>query len=340
MWKQRRRGRARSASGDDSSLTDCFERALAARATLLADPHSDVCRVFNGVADGIDGLVIEKLGDVLIAQLHEGRLRLAEPEVRSLCAFARRRLGARAVYRKTFARDRAVARETLSGLHSDPTPWLGEPVEAEFPVRENGMRFLVRPYDGYSVGLFLEHRENRQRVRALAKGRTVLNAFAYTCAFSVGAALGGATATVSVDVSRKHLAWGKRNFAANGLGLRSHLFICSDIFEYYRRAEHQGRAFGLIILDPPTFARTKRPRRVFVLADDLERLVAGAVGLLSPGGYLLLATNHRGTSRRQLERTVALAAGTRPTEVVARPRLPRDYPGDSGYAKSILARVG
>jgi 23S rRNA (cytosine1962-C5)-methyltransferase len=227
----------------------------------------------------------------------------------------------------------------VARLHGDPTPWLGEAVEPEFPVLENGIRFLVRPYDGYSLGLFLEHRENRQRVRALAAGRNVLNAFAYTCAFSVAAAVGGATATVSVDVSRKHLEWGKRNFAANALEPGSHLFICSDIFDYYRRAKRQGRVFDLIILDPPTFARTKRPKQVFVLADDLERLVSGAVELLSPGGHLLLATNHRETSRRRLERAVALAAGTRPSEIVDRPGLPRDFVGDRGYARSILARL-
>jgi len=339
MREQRTRGRRRNAAADDSRATDCFERALAARAALLADPHSNVCRVFNGAADGIDGLVVEKLGDVLIAQLHEGRLPLAESEVRSLCAYAQRRLSARAVYRKIFVRDRSAAEGAVAKLHSDATPWLGEAAEAEFPVLENGMTFLVHPYDGYSVGLFLEHRENRERVRALAAGRTVLNAFAYTCAFSVAAALGGAAATVSVDVSKRNLEWGKRNFAANGLELGSHLFICSDIFDYYRRAKRQGRAFDLIILDPPTFARTKRPKRVFILADDLQRLVAGAVELLSPGGYLLLATNHRGTSQRRLQSAVAVAAGARPFKIIERPRLPLDFLRAPGYAKSILARL-
>jgi 23S rRNA (cytosine1962-C5)-methyltransferase len=312
---------------------------VSARADILADPHTNACRVFNGAADGIDGLVIEKLGDVLVAQLHEGCLRLAEPQVRNLCASARRRLGARAVYRKIFVRDRSAAEGTVARLHSDRTPWLGETVEAEFPVLENGIRFLVRPYDGYSVGLFLEQRDNRRRVRALAKGRAVLNAFAYTCGFSVAAALGGAAATVNVDVSKKHLEWGRRNFAANGLEPGSHLFTCSDVFDYYRRAKRQSRLFGLIILDPPTFARTRRPRRVFTLPEDLERLVAGAVELLGPGGYLLLAVNHRGTSRQRLERAVSLAAARRRSAIVDRPGLPADFRGARGYAKSVLARV-
>jgi 23S rRNA (cytosine1962-C5)-methyltransferase len=337
VWKQRWRGRARNVAGDDWSLVECFERALAARATLLADPHTNAFRVFNGAADGIDGLVIEKLGDVLIAQLHEGRLRLGEAEVRDLCAQAQRRLGARAVYRKSFARDRPSSQPGIRKLHWDPTPWLGQPVDAELPVLENSVSFLVHPYDGYSVGLFLEHRENRQRVRVLAAGRTVLNAFAYTCAFSVAAALGDAATTISVDLSKKHLEWGKRNFTANKLDLSLHRFICSDIFDYYRRAKRQRRRFDLIILDPPTFARSKRVRQIFVLAKDLERLVLEAMELLSPEGYLLLATNHRRTSRRRLEQAVAVAAGARRFQIIARPRLPLDFVGDPGYAKSIVA---
>jgi len=112
----------------------------------------------------------------------------------------------------------------------------------EYAVLENGIRFLVRPHDGHSTGLFLEHRDNRKRVRRLAAGRNMLNAFAYTCGFSVAAALGGAAGTVSVDVSKKYLEWGKCNFAANELNLADHRFICSDIFDYYRRARRRRHA--------------------------------------------------------------------------------------------------
>ena len=317
--------------------TECLERALAHRRKLLADPDTNTCRIFNAAADGIPGLVIEKFGDVLVAQLHEGRLRLSESETRNLCAVAQKRLDARAVYRKVFAQERSKSLPTLNQLHTDPTPWLGKPVEAELPVLENGVRFLIRPYDGYSVGLFLEHRGNRRRLRDLAAGLTVLNTFAYTCAFSVATALGGAAATTSVDVSKKCLEWGKRNFAANGLDPAPHRFICSDIFEYYRRAGRQGRRFDLIILDPPTFGRSRRPKRTFALTEDLDQLLAGAAGLLNPRGHLLLAVNHRQTSRRRLEAAI-ISAVDRPCEIVARPRLPLDFGGDEAYSKSILAR--
>lgn len=336
---ERRRQPELRADHSDSGSFGCLDRALARREGLLADDRTTACRVFNGAADGIDGLAIEQLGDVLVVQLHEGRLRLAEASVRELCEHARRRLEARAVYRKSFARDRSAASGELNEAHASPTPWLGEAVERECAVLENDIRFLVRPYDGYSTGLFLEHRDNRRRVRRLAARRSMLNAFAYTCGFSVAAALGGAAGTVSVDVSKKYLEWGKRNFAANELSLADHRFIRSDVFDYYRRARRRRHSFDLIVLDPPTFARTKRPKRVFVLKDDLERLVAGALELLESGGYLLLATNQRGITLRRLERAVADAASPRRFEIVERPQLPADFAGDPTYAKSILARV-
>jgi len=318
---------------------DLLEHALAARSALLRDPQTTACRVWHGAGDGIPGLVMERLGDVLVVQCHEGRLRLPESAVRELCEEARRRLGLRAVYRKIFPRDRNAVRADLTRLHCDPQPWLGEAVPAELTVLEAGVRFLVRPYDGFATGLFLEHRTQRDLVRRLSAGRRVLNGFAHTCGFSVAAALGGAAETVSVDVSVKALEWGKRNFAANALDLKGHWFYRSDVLEYYRRAVRQERTFDLVILDPPTFSRDKRSGRVFVAAEHLAALVAGALPLLAPGGRLLLSTNHRGTARAALGRIVRGAAGGRPCGIESYPELPVDFPGDPDYAKSVLARL-
>jgi 23S rRNA (cytosine1962-C5)-methyltransferase len=314
--------------------------ALDLRAPLLADPDTDAARVFNSAGDGIPGLVIEKLGHVLIAQLHEQLLRLESDVARGLCMLAAERLGATAVYRKVYPRDR-TSRAAESPLHRDPQPWIGTPAEAEFVVREAGLRFLVRPYDGYSAGLFLDHRDNRDRVRARAADRHVLNAFAYTCAYSVAAGVGAAAGTVNVDVSRRFLKWGRRNLELNGQDLSRHLFICSDVLDYYRRARRQGRSFDLIILDPPTFARLEKPRRVFAVTGDLDRLVAGAVELLVPGGELLLSVNHRGTSLGRLRDAIGRAADEqrRHCEGWEFPPLPLDFRSDPNYAKSVLVRL-
>ncbi len=337
--RTRRRAPRAGTGVPNAALRERIEGALAARADLLSEDATEAVRLFHGETEGVPGLVIEKFADVLIAQLHEQRLQARQANVRSACAALARRLGARAVYCKRFARDRSAALARLQALHTDPQPWIGTPTEPELAVVEHGVRYLIRPYDGYSVGLFLEHRDNRRRVRALARDRRVLNAFAYTCGFSVAAALGGAESTVSVDVSKRYLEWGKRNFAANQVGLDRHTFICSDIFAYFRRARRQRRCFDLIVLDPPTFGRSKRPRSVFAIAEDLERLVGEAVGLLAPGGMVLLATNHRKTSHRRLEASLERAAGRRRTTILAQPKLPADFAADRSYAKAVLARV-
>ncbi|MCC6358319.1 MAG: class I SAM-dependent rRNA methyltransferase [Phycisphaerales bacterium] len=181
-------------------------------------PADGAVRLFHGRADGVDGLVIERFGRVLFVQTFEGRLRVDEVALRVAAGRAMELAGATAVYRKFFAEDRSAALAAVEAVHRERRPWIGEAAEEEFEIVENGLRFGIRPYDGYSVGLFLEQRENRRRVRELAAGRDVLNTFAYTCGFSVVAAAGGAKSVTSVDVSGRYLDWGRRNLGRNGFG--------------------------------------------------------------------------------------------------------------------------
>ena len=333
---------ARPNKSSELTLVDRLERALAARQVLLDDPSTNACRLFNGAADGIAGLVVEKFGDLLVVQLHGGRLKLGLDEVRSLVEQAHKQLGTRAVYKKAFVPDRSQVSRAIADGHTDAAPWIGEPAEPESVVTEYGLRFIIRPYAGFSVGLFLEHRENRRRIRELAAGRRVLNAFAYTCSFSVAAAAGGAASVSSVDLSKHHLQWGKQNFTANNVDTTGHRFFCSDIFDFYKRAERQQRRFDLILLDPPTFSRGRRPKRAFVLQEQLGQLVTRALDLLDPGGLILLATNSRQISRAQLEQELAAsarAAAKRRCTILERPELPVDFAGDPDYSKTVIARI-
>jgi len=144
---------------------------------------------------------------------------------------------------------------------------LGEPAPEAFTVRENGRRFEIRFGEGYSVGLFLDQRDNRRRLLlnhvaadfpafpAGAPGAEVLNVFAYTGGFSVCAAQAGAR-TTSLDLSRKCLDWARRNFVLNDLAPSAHEFICGDAFDWLRRLGRKGRRFDAVLLDPPR----SRPR--------------------------------------------------------------------------------
>lgn len=316
-----------------------FEAAADRRAPLLA-LGGDSLRLFHDRSDGIPGLVLERLGDVLIVQCHEERLVIPPDLLRVAVGMLCARLGLRAAYRKDFPRDRSGAAGRLEARHNDPEPWWGVQVEPERIATESvepgvALRWLVHPYDGYSTGVFLEHRDNRARVRAIAAGRRVLNGFAYTCGYGVAAGVGSAAEVVNVDVSRKYLEWGKRNLGLNGLSLESQMFICDDVQNYYRRAARQGRRFDLAILDPPTFARAPKTGATFSLAAQLDELVRGAVERIDDGGVLLLCCNHRTTGVERLR--AAIESAGRPVRRWETPPLPADFPGDPDFARSIWA---
>ncbi len=321
-----------------AQLIDRIEAALERRAELLAEPEPSACRLVHDRADGIDGLVIEKLADVLIVQRHEGRLKLNERQLRDAAEYVRTRVNARAVYLKDFVRDRAEVDEAVDARHRDAQPWIGEPVEPVLTVAEAELLLRVRPYDGFSVGVFLEHRANRQRVRLMAAGRRVLNAFSYTGGFSVAAARGTALSVASVDVSRRYLAWSRDNFEANAIELDPHRFFRSDIFDFYRRARRSGLRYDLIVLDPPSFARLRRPKRTFELTRQLERLVSEGVALLDPGGIVLLAVNHRGIGHDRLAAALEGAGSPLRCRLMETPEPPPDFAGDPDYCKTVIAR--
>lgn len=163
----------------------------------------------------------------------------------------------------------------------------GEP-PGEIVVREAGLSYGVEPGGGYSSGLFLDQRLNRKWVRELAPAR-MLNLFAYTCSFSVCAAVGGA-ATCSVDASKRALAKGRANLVLNGIDLsHRHRFLADDAGKVVPRLARRGEKFDLVILDPPTFGRAGG--RVFRIERELPALVEGCFDLLDDGGWLLVACN-------------------------------------------------
>ena len=319
-------------------LPKLINAALARRRALLTGSPSPAVRLFHGGADGLDGLAIERFGAVLIVQIQEGPLEERLEDIRRGVEALHTQVGTQGVYLKRFLRDRSAVSESIDAAHREPMPWIGRAVDPEIEIEEGPLRFLIGPYDGFSVGLFLEHRDNRGRVARLAAGRGVLNLFAYTCGFSVAALKGGATFADSVDLSRRYLEWGKRNFQANGLSATEGRFFCCDVREYFKRAQRQKKRYGMIVIDPPTFAKMRRPRRVFVLKDELEKLIEEAVKLLEPLGYVLLAVNDRQIGVPRMEKAMKEAHPHRRARIIERPTLPLDFRGDADYSKTLIAQ--
>ncbi len=159
---------------------------------------------------------------------------------------------------------------------------------AKETVRESGLLYEVDFASGYSVGLFCDQRANRLHLRKLAPQR-VLNTFAYTCAFSIAAAVEGAE-TLSVDLSKSSLNRGRRNFDLNGLDPAGHRFIADDVLAVLPRLAARGEKYDAIILDPPTFGRSS-PKRSFRAERDFEDLITAAYECAAPGASILLSTN-------------------------------------------------
>ncbi|HLP76103.1 MAG TPA: pseudouridine synthase, partial [Candidatus Paceibacterota bacterium] len=256
----------------------------AIRTAVIEPEQTNAFRLLHGASDGWPGWYVEQLGNFLLSQSEQPLAPAQLDYLGKLSSSGTRR----AVYHKVL--NRHIRRATPG----DTSPVLisGEAAPERFAIRENGVQFELSFGEGYSVGLFFDQRDNRRRLLTghIATGfelksdfkLEILNAFAYTCGFSVCAAKGGAR-TTSLDLSKKYLEWGRRNFALNGIDSSAHDFIFGDAFDWMRRLAKKGRLFDAIVLDPPTFSQSKE-YGVFRVEKDYGKLVSTALSLLAPGG--------------------------------------------------------
>src|SRR6266487_970519 len=200
---------------------------------------------------------------------------------------------------------------------------------------ERHLKFGIDFGAGYSPGLFLDQRENRRYVRHIAP-RRLLNCFAYTCSFSISAACRGAT-TFNIDISKKHLARGRENFALNNLPTIDHRFIADDVRAVLPRLARRGEKFDAIILDPPTFSRSPRARR-FQVEEDFGNLLIDALELTERDSHVLLSTNCSTLREHALEvmARYCLKATRRAATFHRSSRLP-DFPPVAGASSIWLA---
>ncbi len=319
-----------------------LERAALLRYGLDRGGETTAFRLANEAADGLPrGATVDLYGPYAVAHLYDaaGNAPYLDALLDALLA-----LGARGAYVKHHPRGASTLADPARDDVAPSRPARGETAPDALWVREGGLALLCRLGAGLATGLYLDQRDNRARVRAAAAGRSVLNLFAYTGAFSVAAAAGGARRTVTVDVSRPALAWAAENLAANGFGdERTHRLVREDALVFLRRAAVRGDRYDLIVLDPPSFATTKASR--FVAEQDLGALVASALAVAAPGALVLACTNHRGTSRARFRHALDEAAREtgRRLERVRQLEPPRDFaspPGEEPPFKALWALVG
>ncbi|MBI3786597.1 MAG: class I SAM-dependent rRNA methyltransferase [Deltaproteobacteria bacterium] len=262
---------------DDEPIDASFllRRVATARALREAvlPAATDAYRLINGEGDLLPGFVVDVYGGVVVVQcLTAGATRLQPLLIEALQSV----LAPQAIYERSGG---AVRRE--EGLGPAERVLAGSLAEDAITISENGLRFLVDVRGGQKTGFFLDQRDNRQLARALAGGRRVLNAFAYSGAFAVYAAAGSAGAVVSVDSSKPALELARRNWAANDLRSESD-FVEADVFRYLRDSTGE---FDFLILDPP--ALVKRRQDVARGARAYKDLHLCAFRLAQPGALVL-----------------------------------------------------
>jgi len=289
-----------------------IKQAMALRAALPASRHSNALRLIHGESDGLPGLIVDRYADVLVAQfLSAGPEHWREVILDALMA----ETGCEAIFERSDAEVRA-----LEGLPARTGFVRGNHEASRCPIVEHGLHFRVDVQAGQKTGFFLDQRENRQRVRALAAGREVLDAFCYTGGFAVAALAGGAQHVLAVDSSAAALEVAKENLNANALDASKLSFEEADVFAYQRALRDQGRSFDLVVLDPPKFAPTaaqvKNAARAY---KDINMM---ALKLLKPGGLLATFSCSGGVSAELFQSIVAGAAS------------------DAGVDAKILERFG
>jgi len=319
--------------------------SLVLRDAIIEPDATDAFRVIHGASDGWPAWYVERLGKYLLS-LSERPLRGDQrEELERLAKIA----SASGAYHKILSRQ--VRRTTVAEASAQLI--LGEAAPERFEIRENGVRFELGFNEGYSVGLFLDQRDNRRRfltshiaadfdLGPWTPGLGLLNCFAYTCGFSVGAARAGAK-TTSLDLSKKYLEWGRRNFALNGLDPAPHDFIYGDAFNWLRRLAKKGRTFDAVALDPPTFSQSKE-HGVFRAEEDFGKLVTAALPLVRPGGILFASANAADWLPEAFLADVETAIAAARRKVLQRHYVPQppDFPisrAEPAYLKTVWLRI-
>lgn len=278
------------------SFADAFAASYARRQPLLREPSLTAYRVFDGSGDGVAGVYVDRFGPATVMSVYEdaGWSDAAIGAAAHAIVERGREDGIAAVYVKRFVKDRSRLAGAVPAEATSATPRAGVEQPEALMVNEYESRFEVRPYDGLSTGLFLEHREHR-RWLARQGVKRALNLFAYTGGFSVPLARAGADVT-NVDVSARYLDWAARNHELNGIDSAAVRFRRMDamaFLDYASRHEHE--RFDLIVLDPPTFGagNARRKVRTWKALSDYPKLLAASARVLSPGGMIFAATNTR-----------------------------------------------
>lgn len=308
-----------------------FRQAKEKRKSYYQDDLTTAFRLFNQEGDGFGGLTVDLYGDYAVFSWYNSYVY----QIRKVISEA---------FRQVFPEVLGVYEKIrFKGLDYESAHVYGQEAPDFFTVLENGVLYQVFMNDGLMTGIFLDQHEVRgSLVDGLAMGKSLLNMFSYTAAFSVAAAMGGASQTTSVDLAKRSRELSQAHFQANGISTDDHRFVVMDVFEYFKYAKRKGLTYDVIVLDPPSFARNKK--QTFSVAKDYHKLISQSLEILNPGGIIIASTNAANVSRQKFTEQIDKGFAGRSYQILNKYGLPADFAYNkkdesSNYLKVISMKV-
>ena len=308
-----------------------FRQAKEKRSAYYQDDLTTAFRLFNQEGDGFGGLTVDLYGDYVVFSWYNSYVY----QIRKIILEAFRQIFPEVL--GTYEKIR------FKGLDYESAHVYGQEAPEFFTVLENGVLYQVFMNDGLMTGIFLDQHEVRgSLVDGLAMGKSLLNMFSYTAAFSVAAAMGGASQTTSVDLAKRSRELSQAHFQANGISTDDHRFIVMDVFEYFKYAKRKDLTYDVIVLDPPSFARNKK--QTFSVAKDYHKLISQSLEILNPGGIIIASTNAANVSRQKFTEQIDKGFAGRSYQILNKYGLPADFAYNkkdesSNYLKVISMKV-
>ena len=308
-----------------------FRQAKEKRSAYYQDDLTTAFRLFNQEGDGFGGLTVDLYGDYAVFSWYNSYVY----QIRQTISEAFRQVFPEVL--GTYEKIR------FKGLDYESAHVYGQEAPEFFTVLENGVLYQVFMNDGLMTGIFLDQHEVRgSLVDGLAMGKSLLNMFSYTAAFSVAAAMGGASQTTSVDLAKRSRELSQAHFQANGISTDDHRFVVMDVFEYFKYAKRKGLTYDVIVLDPPSFARNKK--QTFSVAKDYHKLISQSLEILNPGGIIITSTNAANVSRQKFTEQIDKGFAGRSYQILNKYGLPADFAYNkkdesSNYLKVISMKV-
>lgn len=308
-----------------------FRQAKEKRRAYYQDDLTTAFRLFNQEGDGFGGLTVDLYGDYAVFSWYNSYVY----QIRQTISEAFRQ-----VFPEVLG---AYEKIRFKGLDYESAHVYGQEAPDFFTVLENGVLYQVFMNDGLMTGIFLDQHEVRgSLVDGLAMGKSLLNMFSYTAAFSVAATMGGASQTTSVDLAKRSRELSQAHFQANGISTDDHRFVVMDVFEYFKYAKRKGLTYDVIVLDPPSFARNKK--QTFSVAKDYHKLISQSLEILNQGGIIIASTNAANVSRQKFTEQIDKGFAGRSYQILNKYGLPADFAYNkkdesSNYLKVISMKV-